>query len=158
PRIIRGDVQVDGLASTQVITLTGAIVGTTKIALTFNGATSTPFTYNGVGVLDQTAFRNAIISLGVPAANFTVTPDGSDTIFTIVFTTLMGPLMPAITSAIGTGNAALTLPNNIRAVILNGGSISGSGAVASIAMASANATGTVDAGANGQTVKTGILE
>jgi autotransporter-associated beta strand protein len=161
--ISQGDVQTDGLGTTQTITLFGAIAGTTKIALSYNGLTSAAITYSGAQGTDQTAFQNAVAALlGVPAGSVTVNVlDGAtDTIFQIICATLLGPIMPAITSNPGTtGNAFLTLPNNVGNVVLSGAtsasaSLSGNGAVASI---SAAGIGTVNPGVNKASPTHGIL-
>ncbi|MBM3994532.1 MAG: hypothetical protein FJ303_10335, partial [Planctomycetes bacterium] len=81
-RIDAGDVQVDGIGSTQIITLTNAVANTTTLAVTLNGVSSPSFTYTGVAATDGPALKAAIVALGVPSANVTVTPDVTDTIFT----------------------------------------------------------------------------
>ena len=73
-----------------------------------------------------------------------VTSNLADTIFTIVLGAVIAPIVPATDSAAGI--ASLTLPNTIANVALNGGSISGTGAVGNLSGVSSTAVGSVTPG------------
>jgi large repetitive protein len=166
--INQGDVQVDAVATTtQVITLVGAIGGTTKVTLSYlgNAAPGSTFTYTGTTATDVNSVQAALIALGIPAGNIvSVTGNGPlDTVFSIVFNTAFAPIMPAITSdptanaPIGT-NAFVTTTaaaaDNLGNVVLNGASasLSGTGFVGGIA-----GNGTINPGINTTTPKAGIV-
>jgi autotransporter-associated beta strand protein len=163
-RINQGDVQVDGMGATQVITLSAASAGTTNITLSYNGATSSPFTYSGNAATDTAAIQNALMTdLRIDPTQITsVTADATDTVFTIVFTSVVTAIMPAITSAPGTGFAYVNLPNNpnnLNAVFLNGGSLSGTGAVGNVTgnPSTTPVVGMLAPGVNQTTLSHGIL-
>lgn len=159
--ISNGDVQVDGSGIVQVITLRNVIANTTRLTLTYQGATAVPFLYTGNSATDVASFQSAIgFLLSVPASSVNVVADGTGTIFTVTFTVARSPFMPAVTTAATTGNAYLTIPNNIQDVYLDGGSLSGTGSVDLIAGAPAGTTaavGTVDPGVNTLVPTAGML-
>jgi autotransporter-associated beta strand protein len=154
--IDQGDVQLDGLGSTQIINLYNPTAATV-LTLTYNGNFSS-FDVTGNSATDAVALKTALLSVGIQnssIANIVLNYGNPlDLIFTLTFTTLLAPVMPAVTSAVGTGNAFLTtLPNNIAgSVFLNGGatgaSLSGTGALNGINLETASATGTVNPGDN----------
>ena len=107
----------------QVITLNNATPGTTTFTLTFNGKTTSAITYNGsanngvVGTDDaydiETAL-NGLSSITSTGGYVTVSPNSTDTAFTVTFIggTLAGTALPITGTVTSTDGATVTVPVN----------------------------------------------
>lgn len=159
-----GDVQVDELGR-QLLNLSTLTAGSTFTLAYSNGSApvaSGNITYTGTPATDATAIKNSLIAL-LNSLFVTGTVDVfalSATLFEIVFTgaaaTNLAKLGATLTSGSGTPTAASV--NNIGPVVLNGGSLSGTGTVGAVSMLSGAATGTANPGVNGTPTTTGLLE
>ncbi len=107
----------------QVITLNNATAGTTTFTLTFNGKTTSAITYNGsanngvVGTDDAYDIQNALNGLSSITSTggyVTVSPNSTDTAFTVTFIggTLAGTALPITGTVTSTDGATVTVPVN----------------------------------------------
>ena len=114
----------------QVVTFTNPVVATTKYNLTFNGIQTATLNYTGVGgtgvgsdaAVIQAAL-NSLTTVGGIGGSVTVTPNGTDTAFTVNFGgTLLGTtqqLSAAVTG--GTATAVVTQPTlTVNSSLLTG--------------------------------------
>jgi cyclophilin family peptidyl-prolyl cis-trans isomerase len=99
--------------TTQTITLTNAVAGTTQFTLTFAGATTTPIAYSGTSATDIQNIENALIALntvdGTAKKGGTVTvTEQSAGVFTITFGgTLAHAAQPQLSGNVPAGTATL---------------------------------------------------
>ncbi|MSQ93232.1 MAG: hypothetical protein EXR98_01605 [Gemmataceae bacterium] len=147
-----GDVQVD---SVENVTLSGFVAGN-KFRLILNGNQTNLIDYTGVAATDaaaiQAALNTVLASLGAFGAA-TVEPIATDSFRVLFGSTLTGIDVEPMTGS-GPGTFNIARVRTIRSVLLSGGSVSGTGTVQTISMAS---TGTVNPGDNGRPVGVGIL-